>query len=90
VLEAKPQLLLMYDATRGVDVGTKAEIFDLMHDLAAGGVAIVFYSTDLTELLTTCDRVIVMHDGRIRATLADDQLTHEGILSAVLGGGGHG
>jgi ribose transport system ATP-binding protein len=88
VLEAKPRLLLMYDATRGVDVGTKAEIFDLMHELAATGVAIVYYSTDLTELLSTCDRVIVMHDGRIRATLADEELTHAGILSAVLGGGG--
>jgi ribose transport system ATP-binding protein len=86
VLERHPRLLLMYDATRGVDVGTKAEIFNLMHEQAAEGVAILYYSTDSTELLATCDRVIVMHDGGVRATLMGGELTQERILSASLGG----
>jgi ribose transport system ATP-binding protein len=90
VLEANPRLLLLYDATRGVDVGTKAEIFALMHAQADAGVAVLYYSTDATELLTNCDRVIVMHDGAIRATLAGEALTHEGIISAAVGGGAHG
>jgi ribose transport system ATP-binding protein len=86
VLERGPRLLLMYDATRGVDVGTKADIFKLMHEQADQGVAILCYSTDATELLSACDRVIVMHDGRLHATLEGDEMTHERILSAALGG----
>lgn len=90
VLEAKPRLLLMYDPTRGVDVGTKAEIFELMRQQAVEGVAILYYSTDTTELLATCDRVIVLHDGMIRATLDGEMLTEERILAAALGGGSDG
>ena len=53
------RILLLYDPTRGVDVGTKAEIFALMRDLAARGYAILFYSTDLAELANVADRTLV-------------------------------
>jgi ABC-type sugar transport system ATPase subunit len=89
VLARRPRLLLMYDATRGVDVGTKAEIFRLMDEQAGAGVGILFYSTDVTELMTTCERVIVMHDGRVRAELAGGELTQERIVGAAIGGAGH-
>jgi ribose transport system ATP-binding protein len=89
VLARGPRLLLMYDATRGVDVGTKAEIFRLMDEQAAAGVGILFYSTDVTELMTMCERVIVMHDGRVRAELAGDDLTQERIVGAAVGSSGH-
>ena len=88
VLARHPRLLLLYDATRGVDVGTKAEIFRLMDEQATAGVGILFYSTDVTELITMCDRVIVMHDGRVRAQLAGGELTQERILGAAIGGAG--
>jgi ribose transport system ATP-binding protein len=88
VLARRPRLLLMYDATRGVDVGTKAEIFRLMDEQADGGVGILFYSTDVAELMTMCERVIVMHDGRVRAQLAGEDLTQARIVGAAVGGAG--
>ena len=87
VLTSQPQLLLMYDATRGVDVGTKAEIFHLMRQQSQAGVAILFYSTDAAELTAMCDRVIVLHDGRIRVELSGADLTLERIIAAAIGGG---
>jgi len=87
VLTSQPRLLLMYDATRGVDVGTKAEIFHLMRQQAEAGVAILYYSTDAAELTAMCDRVVVLHDGRIRAQLSGADLTQERIIAAAIGGG---
>ena len=54
------RILLFYDPTRGVDVGTKAEMFTMMRDLAANGYAILFYSTDLAELANVADRTLVL------------------------------
>ena len=54
--------------TRGIDVGTKQEIYQLLRELADAGAAILFYSTDYDELIGCCDRVAVMYDGRIVAT----------------------
>ena len=86
VLALQPKLLLMYDPTRGVDVGTKAEIFHLIREQARTGVAILFYSTDVTELTTLCQRVLVLHDGRVRAELSGDNVTEEAIIAAAIGG----
>jgi len=88
VLAGNPALLLMYDATRGVDVGTKAEIFRLMREQCARGVAILFYSSDVSELAHMADRVWVMHDGALRARLTGDALTEENIVAAAVGGRG--
>jgi ribose transport system ATP-binding protein len=86
VLARKPSLLLMYDATRGVDVGTKAEIFRLMRELCQSGIAILFYSTDASELANMSDHVWVLHDGTLRVHLEGDQLTEENIVAAAVGG----
>jgi ribose transport system ATP-binding protein len=88
VLAGKPDLLLMYDATRGVDVGTKSELYQLMHEQCARGVGILFYSTDAAELANMADEVIVLHDGTIRARLSGADLTEERIIAAAVGGGG--
>jgi ABC-type sugar transport system ATPase subunit len=85
-LASGPKILLMYDITRGVDVGTKKEIFKLMRELAESGSAILFYSTDLDELINVCDEVVVMHDGRIGARLGGSTLTKEDIMIASMGG----
>lgn len=87
VISRAPRLLLMFDATRGVDVGTKTEIYGLMRDECARGAAILFYSTDTAELANLSDRVLVIHDGTLRAELAGDDLTEERIISASVGGG---
>ena len=87
VISRAPRLLLMFDATRGVDVGTKTEIYGLMREECARGAAILFYSTDAAELANLSDRVLVIHDGRLRADLAGAELTEARIIAASVGGG---
>jgi ribose transport system ATP-binding protein len=85
VLLRGPRLLLMLDATRGVDVGTRYEIYRLMRAHCDSGGAILFYSSDISELVSMSDRVVVLHDGAVRALLEDD-MSEASILSAVIGG----
>jgi ribose transport system ATP-binding protein len=84
LLATEAKILLFFDPTRGVDVGTKAEIFALMRDLAARGFAILFFSTDLAELANVADRVLVMSYGRISATLEGGAMSEDEILRATL------
>jgi len=84
MLLTEARVLLLYDPTRGVDVGTKGEIFQLMRDLAAKGYAILFHSSDLPELVHVADRVLVMRNGRIAATLESDRISEAGILGAAM------
>jgi ribose transport system ATP-binding protein len=81
----KPSLLLLNDPTKGVDVGAKAEIYRLLAELRAQGAAILFYSSDDEELLGLCDRVLVLHDGKIRAELAGDTLTRANLIASSVG-----
>jgi ribose transport system ATP-binding protein len=76
-------LLLLNDPTRGIDVGTKQEMYKLLRNLAAAGKGALFYSTDYAELIGCCDRVVVLFEGRIVRELAGDKLTEEKILSAA-------
>jgi ribose transport system ATP-binding protein len=80
-----PRLLLLDDPTKGVDVGTKAEFYQLLAKLCADGVSVMFYSSDDEELLGLCDRVLVMHDGLIRSELAGESLTKSNLVAASLG-----
>jgi ribose transport system ATP-binding protein len=83
-LMTDPEVILLNDPTRGIDVGTKQEIYRLMRDLADAGNAILFYSTDYAELIGCCDRVAVMYGGRIVAELGGDAITEEAIIAASL------
>lgn len=84
VLLRHPRLLLMFDATRGVDVGTKSEIYRLVREQCDAGVAILWYSSDISELVNVCDRVAVLHDGVLR-TLLEDDISEEAVVAAVVG-----
>ncbi len=84
MLLTEARVLLLFDPTRGVDVGTKGEIFQLMRDLAAKGYAILFYSSDLPELVHVADRVAVMQNGRMAAILEGDAISEDGILKAAM------
>lgn len=84
LLATEAKILLFFDPTRGVDVGTKAEIFLLMRELAARGFAILFFSTDLAELANVADRTLVMSYGAIAATLEGETMTEGAILGATL------
>jgi ribose transport system ATP-binding protein len=83
-LLTEARVLLLYDPTRGVDIGTKSEIFALMRDLAQKGYAILFHSSDMAELVNVADRVIVMRDGMLAATLHGGTLTEKDMLQAAL------
>jgi len=88
MLLTEAKVLLLFDPTRGVDVGTKGEIFQLMRDLAAKGYAILFYSSDLPELVHVADRVAVLRNGRIAANLEGPAISEENILRAAMVEGG--
>ena len=79
-----PDIILLNDPTRGIDVGTKQEIYRLMRELADAGKAILFYSSDYAELIGCCDRVSVLYGGRIVAEKAGDEITEEGLIAASL------
>ena len=83
-LMTDPEVILLNDPTRGIDVGTKQEIYKLLRDLADAGKAILFYSTDYAELIGCCDRVAVMYDGAIVAELEGEAITEEAIVAASL------
>ncbi len=80
-----PQVLLLDDPTKGVDVGTKAEFYALLTRLSEQGKTILFYSSDDEELVGLCDRVLVVHDGMIRTELSGETLTKENLIGASLG-----
>lgn len=84
MLLTEARVLLLYDPTRGVDVGTKGEIFQLMRDLATKGYAILFHSSDMPELVHVADRVLVMRNGRVAATLDGERISEENILGAAM------
>lgn len=83
-LMTEPEVILLNDPTRGIDVGTKQEIYRLMRDLADAGNAILFYSTDYAELIGCCDRVVVMYGGRIVAELEGEAISEQAIVAASL------
>jgi ribose transport system ATP-binding protein len=78
-------VLLLYDPTRGVDVGTKAEIYRIVQSFADQGGCVLFYSSDIAELVNLCSDVIVLYRGRVTETLSGEGLTETAILSAALG-----
>ena len=80
-----PQVLLLDDPTKGVDVGTKAEFYALLNRLSDEGKTILFYSSDDEELIGLCDRVFVIYDGMIRTELSGETLTRENLIAASLG-----
>jgi ribose transport system ATP-binding protein len=78
-------VFLLYDPTRGIDVGAKQEIYELMRRLAAEGHGILFFSTDLAEIVGLCDRALVMYEGAIARELRGPALTEANLVSAAVG-----
>lgn len=80
----RPTVLLMEEPTRGVDVGAKTEIYRIINELTAEGVAIVLVSSDLPELVAMSDRVLVMRAGRINAELTGERISQQAVLEYAL------
>lgn len=84
MLLPQPKVLILDEPTRGVDVGSKYDIYKLMFDLAAQGVAIIMVSSELPEILGVSDRVLVVGEGRLRGDFINKGLTQEKILTAAI------
>jgi rhamnose transport system ATP-binding protein len=84
-LETKPRVLILDEPTRGIDVGAKVEVHQLVDELAAEGMAIVLISSDLPEVLAMSDRILVMREGRQMAILDHGEATQERVLAAAMG-----
>ncbi|MCM4083487.1 sugar ABC transporter ATP-binding protein [Paractinoplanes hotanensis] len=84
-LATGPRLLIVDEPTRGIDVGTKAEVHRLMSSLAADGLAVVMVSSELPEVLGMADRILVLREGRIAASLSRAEATEESVMYAAMG-----
>jgi rhamnose transport system ATP-binding protein len=84
-LGRKPSLLIVDEPTRGIDVATKAEVHQLLTDLARSGVAVLMISSELPEVLGVSDRVLVMREGELVAELSRDHASEETIMAAAMG-----
>jgi rhamnose transport system ATP-binding protein len=84
-LDTHPRVLILDEPTRGIDVGSKAEVHQIIDELAQEGIAIILISSDLPEVLATSDRILVMREGRQMAILGRDAATPELVLAAAMG-----
>lgn len=85
-LEISPDVIIMNEPTRGIDIGSKSEIYRLLNDLCEQGVSIIMITSEMPELLAMSDHVIVMHDHRVQAFFDKGQLTETKIMTAAIGG----
>ncbi|MCD6031546.1 MAG: rbsA [Thermomicrobiales bacterium] len=84
-LALHPKILIMDEPTRGIDIGAKAEVHGLMHQLAADGVAILMISSELPEIIHMSDRILVMRQGRIAGELGHAEATQEAVMALATG-----
>ena len=84
-LAANPQVIILDEPTKGVDVGSKAAIYEIMSDLASQGLGILMISSELPEVINMSDRIYVMSEGKVTAEFTDTQgLTQDAILHAAM------
>ncbi|MFO7316993.1 MAG: sugar ABC transporter ATP-binding protein [Bacilli bacterium] len=85
-LGTEPEVLILDEPTRGVDIGAKKEIYQIINDLAQAGVAILMISSELPEIIGMADRVLVMHEGKITGQVSKEEMTQERIMHFATGG----
>ena len=83
-LAAKPKVLVLDEPTKGIDVGSKSEIYQMACDLAKSGISVIFISSELPEIIGVCDRIIVMHDGEVTGELMAKDATEESVLALAM------
>ena len=84
-LSLDPKVMIFDEPTRGIDVGAKAEIYELMRGLASGGIAVLMISSDMEEVLGVSDRVAVMHEGRLTGILERSECSEEAVMRLAVG-----
>src|SRR3989304_9097318 len=80
-LDFSPEVIIFDEPTRGIDIGAKTEIYLIMGELAARGTAIVMISSELPELISVTDRIMVMQEGRMKGILSKEEMTQERVMS---------
>lgn len=81
-----PEVMILDDPTRGIDIGTKAEIYELINEVTNSGRSVILISSEMPEVIKMSDRVAVMHEGRITGILEHDELTQEQVIKYAIGG----
>ena len=81
-----PQLIILDEPTRGIDVGAKKDIYDLMNKLTEQGVSIIMVSSELPEVLGMSDRIMVIHEGTVAGILESQGATQESVITLATGG----
>lgn len=84
-LLTEPEIFILDEPTRGIDVGAKSEVYKLINSLARGGKAIILISSELPEVVRLCNRVIVLHEGKIKGELEKEEITQESIMLLASG-----
>ena len=85
-LEVNPKVLIMNEPTRGIDVGSKAEIYQLLDEFCSQGISVIMITSEMAELLTMSDKVLVMCDGKISSKLLREELSQVKVITAAIGG----
>ena len=80
------RIIILDEPTRGVDVGAKYEIYNLINELSRKGIGIIMISSEMIEIIGMCDRALVMHDGEVRGELSKNELSEEGIMRLAISG----
>ena len=88
-LELKPNVIILNEPTRGIDVGSKAEIYKLLNKMCKEGISVIMITSEMPELLAMANRVLVMHEGRLQTTLNEEQMTENNVMIAAIGGNIH-
>jgi ribose transport system ATP-binding protein len=86
-MSRKPRVLLMDEPTRGIDVGSKEEIYNMICGLAKAGISVILFSSELPEVITLSNRIIVLHDGVVKGEISSHEATQEKILLIAVGEG---
>ena len=84
VMKGEPRVVILDEPTRGIDIGAKYEIYKLINQLVQQGIAVIVISSELPEVLGLSDRVLVMHEGKLKANLINHNLTQEQVMEAAL------
>jgi D-xylose transport system ATP-binding protein len=85
VLMTEPKVVLLDEPTRGIDVGAKLEIYELVNRLTAEGKAVILVSSELPELIGMSDRILMLHEGRVGGEFAREEATQERLMEAAMG-----
>ena len=83
----EPNILIMDEPTRGIDIGAKSEIYALMRKMTEQGMSIIMISSEMAEVMQVSDRILVMHEGSISGELTAEEVTRNNIMQAAFGGG---